>query len=201
VVKGASWNYSLAGDVSDTFTHSITDVRADGFTDQDLSTTGGMRTGQWKCDHGALIALSPITGPASAITTNDMTATFQVSDMTGVTLPASVKTGDTWTQEFTIEGTQSVSGQVVAAEGKVAFDCTAGSTEAVTVAAGSFNAQRVDCKVNLNVAVNMGGIQIPTSFSGDTSMWYAPGVGLVKLNGAIGGLGGGTIELTGYTIP
>ena len=161
-----------------------------------------MRTGEWKCDHGALIALSPLTGPAGAITTNDMTATFQVSDMSGVTLPASVKPGDTWTQDFTVEGTAIRQRSDCCCQ-RARSPSTAPPVlaEAVTVAAGSFNAQRVDCKINLTVAVDMGGLQIPTSFSGDTSMWYAPGVGLVKLDGTIGGMGSGTIELTGYSIP
>ena len=32
-------------------------------------------------------------------------------------------------------------------------------------------------------------------------MWYAPGVGLVKLDGAISGMGSGSIELTAYSLP
>jgi hypothetical protein len=201
VVKGASWTYSITGIASDTFTHSITDVRADGFTDQDLFASGVMRTGEWKCDQGALTALSPLTGPASAITANNMAATFNTTEMTGVTLPAGVKPGDTWNQDFNIEGTQSVGGQNVAATGKVGFACTAGLGESVTVTAGPFNAQRVDCTINLTVAVNIGGLQVPTSFSADTSMWYAPGVGLVRLDSAITGMGNGSIELTAYSLP
>jgi hypothetical protein len=201
VVKGASWTYSITGITADTFTHSITEVRADGFTDQDLFAGGVTRTGEWKCDQGALIALSPLTGPTGAITANNMTATLHTTQMSGVTLPASVKPGDTWNQDFTIEGTQSIGGQNVAATGKVAFACTAASSESVTVAAGPFNAQRVDCKINLTVAVNIGGLQVPTSFSADTSMWYAPGVGLVKLDSAIAGMGNGSIVLTAYSLP
>ena len=201
VVKGASWTYSVTGDVSDTFTHSITDVRADGFTDQDVFTSGVTRTGEWKCDHGALIALSPLAGPGAAITANNMTATINTTQMSGLTLPSSVKPGDTWNQDFAVDGLQSIGGQNVATTGKVAVACTAGSSEAVTVAAGPFNAQRVDCKLTLIVTADIGGLQVPTSFPADTSMWYAPAVGLVKLEGAIGGLGGTTIELTAYSLP
>ncbi len=201
VVAGASWTYSVTGIATDTFTHSITDVRADGFTDQDVFASGVTRSGEWKCDNGALIALSPLTGPSAAITANDMTATFQTKSMSGVTLPASVHSGDTWTQDFDVQGTQSVGGQDVAAQGKVAFECTAGSTESTTVAAGSFDAQHVDCKINLNISVSIGGLQVPTSFSGDTTMWYAPGVGLVKMDGSIPNIGSTSIELTAYTIP
>lgn len=201
VVTGASWTYAVTGLSNDTYTHSITEVRADGFTDQDTFGSGVTHTGEWKCDNGALIALSPLTGPSSAITANNMTATFKTSNMTGVTLPASVKPGDTWSQDFTIEGTQSINGQDVAAKGTVTFACTAGSNESVTVAAGTFDAMHVDCKINLAITVTMGGLPIPTSFSGDTSTWFAPGIGMVKMDGAIPNVGGSSLEMTSYNLP
>ena len=201
VVKGASWTYSVTGSASDTFTHSITNVQADGFTDQDLFTGGVTRTGEWKCDNGALIAFSPLTGPTGAVTANNMTATFKTSNMTGVTLPASINPGDTWTQDFAVEGTQSVNGQELAAKGNVTFACTAGSSESLTVPAGTFNAVRADCKIKLVVTVTLAGLPVPTSFSGDTSTWFAPGVGLVKMEGSLPSLGSSTMELTSYTLP
>jgi hypothetical protein len=201
VVNGAAWNYSVSGAATDTFTHSIKDVTADGFTDQDVFASGVTRTGEWKCQDGALIALSPLSGPSGAVTANNLTADFTTTDMSGVTLPANVKSGDTWTQEFNIEGTQSVGGQDVAAKGKVNFNCAAGATESTTVAAGAFDAQRVDCKINLDISVSIGGLQVPTSFAGDTTMWYAPGVGLVKMDGSIPNIGTTSIELTAYNIP
>jgi hypothetical protein len=201
VVNGAAWNYSVSGVANDTFTHSIKDVRADGFTDQDVSASGVMRTGEWKCQDGALIALSPLTGPSAAVTADNLTTNFTTTDMSGVTLPANIKSGDTWTQDFNIEGTQSVGGQDVAANGKVAFNCSAGATESTTVAAGAFEAQRVDCKINLNISVSVGGLQVPTTFAGDSTMWYAPGVGLVKMDGSVPNIGSTSIELTAYNIP
>jgi hypothetical protein len=201
VVKGANWTYSISGAANDTFTHSIVDVGSDSFTDQDVFGSGVSRTGEWKCKNGALIALSPLTGPSGAVTANNLSASFTTTDMSGVTLPANAQSGDTWSQNFDIEGTQSVNGQDVAAKGKVAFDCTAGAMESANVAAGTFNAQRVDCRINLDVSVNLGGIQIPTSFSGDASMWYAPAVGLVKMDGSIPNIGTTSIEMTAYSIP
>jgi hypothetical protein len=201
VVKGATWTYSVSGIATDTFTHSITDVGADGFTDQDVFASGVSRTGEWKCQDGALIALSPLTGPSGAVTANNLSASFTTTDMSGVTLPAAVKSGDTWSQDFGIEGMQSVNGQQVAAKGKVAFDCAAGATESATVAAGTFDARRVDCKIKLDVSVSLGGIQIPTSFAGDATMWYAPSVGLVKMDASIPNIGSTSVELTAYNIP
>jgi len=201
VAAGATWTYSVSGLATDTYTHTITAVRPDGFSDQDAFGSGATHTGEWKCDNGALIALSPLSGPSSAITANNMTATFTTSEMTGVTLPASVKAGDTWTQDFTIEGTQSINGQDIAAKGKVTFACTGGPTESVTVAAGTFNAVRVDCKVDLAITVNLGGLPIPTNFSGNITSWFAPDVGMVKMQGEIPNVGSSTLELTSYKLP
>lgn len=201
VIMGATWTYSLSGVTTDTYTRSITAVKSDGFTDQDVFTSGVTRTGDWKCDNGTLIALSPDSSASATVLTSKTTATFHTTDMSGVTLPASIKSGDTWTQNFSIEGTQSIGGQDVAAKSKVAFACTAGGTESVIVAAGTFDAQRVDCKIDTTITVTMGGLEVPTNLSSDASMWYAPNVGLVKLENAISGVGNSTTELTSYKIP
>jgi DUF3108-like len=201
VAAGATWTYSVTGLANDTYTHSITAVRPDGFSDQDAFASGATRTGEWKCDNGALIVLSPLSGPSSAITASNMTANFTTSNMTGVTLPASIKAGDTWTQAFDIEGTQSINGQDVTAKGKVTFNCTGGPAESVTVAAGTFSAVRVDCKVDLAITVNLGGLAIPTSFSGNITSWFAQGVGMVKMQGEIPNVGSSALELTSYKLP
>ena len=48
VIAGATWNYKLAGPVSDTFTRSIISVETSGFTDQDVYGAGLTRQGKWK---------------------------------------------------------------------------------------------------------------------------------------------------------
>lgn len=201
VIIGATWTYTLSGITTDTYTHSITAVTDTGFTDKDVFTSGVTRTGEWKCEDGTLIALSPESGPSGAVQTSQMTATFHTTEMNGVTLPAAVKTGDSWTQNFTLEGTQSIGGQQADAKLKTAYACTAGGTESVTVPAGTFDALRVDCKIDATITVTMNGVEVPTSLSSTAAIWYAPGVGQVKVENAISNVGNSTIELTAYTIP
>jgi hypothetical protein len=67
VIKGAAWTYSLSGITSGTFTRTITAIREDGFTDQDVYDSGVTRTGEWKCEDGTLTALSPAEGLSSMI--------------------------------------------------------------------------------------------------------------------------------------
>ena len=201
VVVGASWNYSMTNTVPGNFTRSITAVNADGFTDQDVFASGITRTGEWKCDHGALIALQPDGGASGTVQANNITAVFQTTDMNGITFPATVNAGDSWAQNFTLEGTESFNGQDIPAKNETAFSCTAGNTESVTVPAGTFNAIRVDCKTDIKITVTVNGVTVPTDVSTTSTMWYASGVGLVKSDNMITGSGNNTIELTVYTIP
>jgi len=201
VMIGAAWTYSMTGLSTGTFTHSITDVRADGFTDQDVFSAGVTRTGEWKCEGGALTALSPASGASAVVATEQFSTEFQTTDITGVTLPASVNAGDTWTQGFTVAGTQSISGQELDAKGDVSYTCAAGPTETVTVPAAAFDALRVDCDIDLKITVGVAGFGVPTNLASTTTMWYAPGVGLIKVESEISGFGRSTFELMSYSFP
>jgi len=201
VAVGVSWTYSMSSTVVGNFTRSITAVNADGFTDQDVFTSGVTRTGEWKCESGSLIALQPDGGPSGVVQTSSITAEFQTTAMDGVTLPATVDTGTAWTQNFTLEGNQSINGQSVSSKNETAYSCTAGGTESVTVPAGTFNAVRVDCQTEITITISLNGVEVPTSVSTTSTSWYAPGVGMVKSDNVISGAENNTIELTAYTIP
>ena len=110
VVVGASWTYKFTGAAPGDFTRSITAVNTDGFLDQDVFTSGITRTGEWKCNSGALIALNPNGGSTAAVQSSTVDSTFKTTAMDGVTLPASINVGDSWTQNFTIEGTETIKG-------------------------------------------------------------------------------------------
>jgi len=203
VAVGASWTYSTSNAVPGNFTRSITAVNADGFTDQDVFANGVTRTGEWKCDHGALIALQPDGGTSGTVQTNDnnVTASFQTTDMNGVTFPATANAGDTWSQNFTLEGTESINGKDIQVKNVTAFSCTVGSTESVTVPAGTFSAVHMDCKTDITITVTINGADVPTNVNTTSTMWYAPGVGLVKSDNTLSNNDTNTIELTAYTIP
>jgi len=202
VVNGASWTYSFNGDAPGNFTRSITAVRADGFTDQDVFDSGITRSGEWKCDNGSLIALQPDSGASTAsVQSQNVTSTFTTTAMDGVTLPGNVVQGTAWTQNFTMDGTESINGQDITSKSQIAFSCTAGATESVTVAAGTFNAMHMDCTSDINITITMNGTDVPSNVATTSSMWYAPGVGMVKTDSTLSNGKTTTLELAAYTIP
>jgi hypothetical protein len=201
VINGAKWTYAMSGISSGTFTHSITDVRPDGFTDQDVFDSGMTRTGEWRCEAGALTALSPAESLSAMVHAEGMAAEYHTKSSTGITLPAIVTPGASWSQELTIEGTQSIAGQDVPGKGNLSYSCTAADSETVVVPAGAFDAVRVGCQINGTIKVTMAGFEVPTEFFSAATIWYARHVGMVKTENEISDIGHSTIELMSYMIP
>jgi hypothetical protein len=100
-----------------------------------------------------------------------------------------------------MEGSQNVSGQDVPATGKVSYSCIAADTETVIVPAGALEAVRVGCQMNGTIAVKMLGFDVPTELTSVTTIWYARGIGMVKTENEISGIGHSSIQLNSYTIP
>jgi hypothetical protein len=201
VIKGAEWTYSLSGITTGTFTRTITAVREDGFTDQDVYDSGVTRTGEWKCEDGTLTALSPAEGLSSMIQSGGVTAQFETTESDGMTLPAIVTPGSSWTQNFTLEGTQTVGGGSAESTGEMSYACKAADIETVSVPAGVFDSVRVGCQINATISVRMAGVEIPTEWASATTIWYARDIGMVKTENELSGVGHSSIELTSYTIP
>ena len=201
VVAGASWIYSFNGTSPGNFTRSITAVNADGFSDQDVFTSGITRAGEWKCNAGTLTALKPGGDSTATVQSNNIDSTFTTTAMDGVTLPASINAGDSWAQNFTIEGTETVNGKSVVSKSQIAYSCMAGGSESVTVPAGTFDAVRVECKLHITITITMNGAEIPATTDATSTTWYALGVGMVKTDSVVSDIGNSTIELTAYNIP
>ena len=205
VLSGASWTYSGSGGPAGAyaFTDTISQVGADGFT---LTTQFSelTRTQEWSCTPEGLVALQ-YGGGSGSIATTGSTATYDTTSVTGVTLPASIKPGDTWTQTYEIQGEQTLGdGQLGTSTGKIKSDFRAVGMESVSVSAGTFEALRIDTELLMELTVTVSGITVPTTITSSGSMWYAPGVGWVK------SISSGTlmeqaymdtIELTAYTLP
>jgi hypothetical protein len=201
VVQGATWNYTLIGPQNDTFTRSIVSVDAANFVDQDVFGAGVTRQGKWECDNGNLTALNPSGGSGTAsIETAGMTVEYETTAHAGVTLPASINPGDSWSQSLTLEGTQSIGGISNPVKNQTDNACTAVGLETVTVPAGTFEAMRVDCTSTVNITVDFQGSPLDTTFTTTGSNWYAPGVGVVKIV-TTGSELDSTVELTSYSIP
>ena len=120
--------------------------------------------------------------------------------VSGVTLPATINAGDSWSQSLTLEGTQTVQGVAYPASNQMTSDCQSIGVESVTVEAGTFDAMRVECQVTMEVSMTIGETPMGTTFNLTNTNWYADGVGLVKTVTAGSGLDS-TTELVSYNIP
>lgn len=195
VVQGASWQYRLSGVSNDTFTRAITTVRADGFDDQDTFSAGTTRTGNWACQNGNLIALTPGGGPTVAAAGEQFTFTVESND--GVTFPADPQPGQTWTQNIVYSGQQTTAGVTVQTRNVAALSCKAGNVEKVTVPAGEFQALRVDCTNKIDIYISGA---LAFTLNSANIAWHAPGAGMVKSSGT-SDMGSTEIVLLAYRIP
>jgi hypothetical protein len=200
VIVGATWNYKLTGAVSDTFTRSILSLDAGTFTDQDVFGNGISRQSQWNCDNGNLTALNPSGGVSSSVNTENVTVNFETTELSGITLPAAINPGDTWSQTATLEGTQVINGVEIPAKNQFTANCTAVGIETVTVEAGTFDAMHFDCPVTMNITITMQDAPIEHAITFNSSNWHAQDIGLIKTVTTGEGLNS-TIELVSFTIP
>jgi hypothetical protein len=201
IVVGATWKYKLTGPLPDTFTHSILSVEDSSFVEQDVFDTGVTRQGTWNCENGNLIALDPPGGASANVSTeNNVSVDFETKDLSGVTIPATINAGDTWSQSLTLEGTQTINGVSFPASNQLTSDCTAMGVESVTVEAGTFDAMRVECQTTMNISITMGDAPVQSTLNLTGTNWYVETIGLVKT--LTTGMGfDSTTELVSYNIP
>lgn len=195
VVQGASWQYQLNGTTSDTFTRSLTAVRADGFDDQDVFSAGTTRAGSWACQNGNLISLTPSS--SATVSTANLQADFTIESNTGISFPANPQPGQEWAQNIVYLGQQTTGSVTVESRNVLATSCKAGNIETVKVQAGEFSALRVDCSTRIDIYISG---NLTFSFNSSDSAWHAPGVGMVKSVGT-SNMGSTEIVLLAYNIP
>jgi len=205
-VEGASWTYasddSSVGPYS--FTDSVTNLRSDGFTLRG-DFDGLIRTQEWSCSEDGLALLDYSGMGAAQVVTNDLQVEFQTTDMSGITLPAGLAPGDEWAQEFTIAGTLVLTNGVESsAEGTASSTNHAVAMESVSVAAGTFDALRIERTIVIDLHVQYGETTIPVQVNSQEVVWFAEGVGMVKdsFTGSVASMPvNESIDLTGYSIP
>ncbi len=197
VAQGAAWTYRVSGSVNDTFTRAIIGIRADGFDDQDSFASGAVRRGSWACRQGDLISLTP--GGSASVAAGGAQTDFTVESNEGLTLPADPQPGARWTQTIVYLGQFNTGDRNVTARSTLNTSCRAVGVESVSVPAGAFEALRADCTYRLTIAL-LGDLPFDFSFSSNGSVWYAPGVGLVKLRDT-GEMGTTEVVLLSSTLP
>ncbi len=196
VAQGASWEYQLSGMSSGTFVRSIPSIRENGFEDQDIFSAGTTRQGNWECQQGNLISLTPASGGA-AVLAEGVQATYTVESSAGVSFPADPQPGHEWTQNAVYLGQENTSGVVIETRNVMDMACKAIGIEKVSVPAGDFEALHVDCSTKIDIFVSG---SLAFSFTSTSSTWYAQGVGQVKSSGS-SNMGATEIVLLSYSIP
>lgn len=197
---GNTWNYQDTGTASTTFTRTIIEVTDNGFTDQDTFPGPVTRNGQWSCSSGNLTSLAPSPGASAEVQSSGTSSDLQTTDLTGVTLPASIQAGDTWSQHMLLQGSTEISGVAYQSSTEVTMNCTAAGNESVTATAGTFNAMKITCQMIMDITFTIDGTAVPSTWEFTSDSWYAPGVGMVRTV-YTGGDIDSTIDLVSYTLP
>lgn len=205
VKKDATWTYKTSGLPTgpSTYVDTITDVRVDGFTDTSVFDNKVTRKADWNCTKDGLLELSLGNG-AAAISTSGTQAQITVTKSSGVTIPAKVSTGDSWSYTLDFTGQINMQNTTSQAQGSSAYQLKALGNESVTVPAGTFTAMKVQVAGTFNIQVSMGGVNLPVTISDASLAWYAPNVGMVKLTDNVNMMGSSinaTTELQSYKIP
>jgi len=186
VVMGASYTYNSSN--AGTYTSTITSVRENGF--KMTHTIGGStQTHEWECLPEGLVDLSSPFGDAFETMVEGVTITG-TSNATGVTIPASISVGDTWSQTYS--GTLTVQGFDTDLDFSITVSYTATGKETVTIAADTFEAIRVDSSLKSDFILKAHGTTMPLSnYDSTSSAWFVENIGTVKstTQGTIKGLG------------
>ncbi|MFC2065449.1 hypothetical protein ACFLXB_10185 [Chloroflexota bacterium] len=203
VKESATWSYDNSGLDSESLTRSILEVTSDGFTDQDVFSDSTTRSGNWECKDGDLISLDLNVNNLAAANAvaggNEID--FEITSMEGVTLPAVVIEGTSWSQNIKLKGQQDFGGQAMSLKLDITNDCISSGDETITVPAGTFTAQRVECTAAVLITVNIFGMEIPTNAASSSTSWYAEGVGMIKTVSDNGDGTTSSLELASYNIP
>ncbi len=201
VKTGATWTY--AGQFSSnayTRIFTITGIGSDGFEGTMQITDGSGNvlvntTDSWQCTTAGLIeSAGPLGVTLQSVYSG---ASMKTLSATGVTIPAQIKTGDTWSQVSQLE----FDGPQGSVRSTLNYNFSAFGTEQVSVAAGTFNAVKV--QVHATTQAVLSGRTVDVTVSGFE--WFAPGVGHVKSSETVYAFGipfaSEEGELQSYRIP
>ena len=189
VVKGATWTYegtTITGDYTQHTT--ILDVKDQVFS-MGVRLTDIYYEEVWKCtDEGLVQYQTP--GLYSALFTGpDGTIGVSTINNVGVTLPTSFEVGDQWDQTTQVSISSGPVGLAT-----ISHEFSAVRSEPVTVAGTVFPSVVVEVSSTVELS------QVTVEF--ESTQWYVPGVGLVKLEGQMTQPEFDvSYELVGYSVP
>jgi len=207
VAEGVSHTYKSS---SGTITSTITSVHEAGFTvTHDIS--GSTQIHEWECSPEGLVDLSNPIGDELKVMGEGITITGKGS-ATGVTIPASISAGDTWSQTY--KGTLEVNEYDGTLDFTVTTNYSASGEEEITVSSGTFKAIKIDSTIESDFTLKTQGISMPLyTYNATGTTWFVENIGPVKstTKGTIEGTGQmsgllseeflNTTELIEYSLP
>jgi DUF3108-like len=129
----------------------------------------------YTCSAEGLTVSDPIQQYMGALLSSpDFPVSVKLNSINGITLPTTVKPGDTWEQTANWEAT----GANISVSGRFVFNYAAIGYENITIPYGAYNALRVDA----NISIKVSPLQISYG-SYKMSLWLAPDIGVVKSEG------------------
>jgi hypothetical protein len=176
-MSGDTWEYAGSTSVTGAYTRSdsILDSGAESFSVQS-NTSGILYSVDYICSEAGLVATNPIQQYLGAILSSfNGQVSLNLVSTSGISLPKSIKPGDTWQQVVEWEG----SAQGISTKGRLVFDYTAAGYESITIASGTFDALRVNTTIRIeltNFHILYGTYEMTT--------WMAPNVGIIKSVGS-----------------
>ena len=195
VKDGAKWTYKNTNSVTAPLLQvtTITNVGDRQFTETVADGNGTTWSETWSCVDGGLLQLQNNGGAAGVAIGKSGKATVTTKSNTGLTIPTDPKPGDKWSQT-----TESViKGAGITVTQKTTTTSHAVGMESVTVAAGSFDALRVEGEMTGDITYQDGKTMHVT---GKLSVWLVPGKGLVKAVSSVMSIDSSS-ELQSFQIP
>jgi hypothetical protein len=129
----------------------------------------------YTCSAEGLTATNPIQQYLGALLSDPNTpVSVTLTSNSGISLPATIKTDDSWQQIANWEG----STKDISMNGRFVFNYTAVGYESITVPYGTFNALRV----NTTIRIEVSGFRILAG-TYSYSFWLVPNIGIIKSEG------------------
>ncbi len=206
---GATWTYQGESE-GESFGWTWTVLEVSG--DRDNATAimsgqfdfGATATYSWQCTREGIVSYDLANLSFSGLGLGDSDISMELVSGSGVFLPPAgqMTLGAGWDNAFSMQGTFAAEGQSMSVTLEVTNSYTVAGEEALTTAAGSFQALRLGNESTYTSAVSVSPGSPPTavSFNDTGSLWFARGVGWVK--SVTSGLeGSSSWELVSYSVP
>lgn len=193
---GAVWNYTGA-DMSMTWTVSqVSGDQNNASATMESGFDAGSISFEWDCGAGGISSYQMV---ALGMAELQGLVNFSVESSSGAfLLPASqLSPGATWNSAYSLLMSLSADDTSFSTAMDVTQDYVVSGTESITTPAGTFEALRVDSTGSTTIGgLGLPGLAVPVS----ATLWYAPGVGLVRILSQAEGTDYVT-ELESYEIP